>query len=172
MGITNLGNANELSIYLRFIKTIRDKWQKKKITWEGEPVTSKGAEESLWFRGQPADARMSPRYYRDEYEGVDEAEIRQQFQSRAIQLMQGRVPDPERKWDWYFLMQHYGAPTRLLDWTDNPLVALFFAVTDAGNNGDAAVWILDPYWLNHKLFKGVFGPLLPDWDEAQIYLKP
>ncbi len=111
------------------------------------------------------------RLYRKEYRDADEAEIRLQFQSRAIQLMQGRVPDPERKWDWYFLMQHYGAPTRLLDWTDNPLVALFFAVADERNQGDASVWVLDPYWLNHRLFKGVDGPLLPDWQEAQVYLK-
>jgi len=40
---------------------------------------------------------------------------------------------PENKWEWYFLMQHYGAPTRLLDWSDGALVlvALYFALAVA-----------------------------------------
>ncbi len=167
----SLETAADLSEYLARIRGVRRRWKKKTSTWSNETVTRKGEEEPLWFRGQPTDATLSPRLYRKEYRDADEAEIRLQFQSRAIQLMQGRVPDPERKWDWYFLMQHYGAPTRLLDWTDNPLVALFFAVADERNQGDASVWVLDPYWLNHRLFKGVDGPLLPDWQEAQVYLK-
>jgi hypothetical protein len=128
------------------------------------------AADALWFRGHRDSAwKLKPKLYRDEYIDADESEIRLEFESRALQLIQGRVPPG--KWEWYFLMQHYGAPTRLLDWTDNPLLGLYFAVEGHPQNCDAAVWALDPDWLNRKLRRGIEGAMLPDWREANSYLK-
>jgi len=58
-------------------------------------------------------------------------------------LSAGPLPDDD--FEWLALMQHYGLPTRLLDWTESVLVAAYFAVCDenhADKNGK--IWILNP----------------------------
>jgi hypothetical protein len=80
---------------------------------------------------------------------TNEDEIRRAFKSSAIQLMtEPHLPADDK--GWYFLMQHYGAPTRLLDWTDGALLALSFSVRELKRPRDVSVWILDPSWLNTK----------------------
>ena len=49
---------------------------------------------------------------------------------------------PRNDWEWLALAQHYGLPTRLLDWSRNPLVAAFFAVKEESET-DSAIYILE-----------------------------
>lgn len=152
-----------ISDFIAAVSDIQRQWRHRKFK-------SKGDAESLWFRGQSsAQWDLRPRFYRSDF-GSLESEIRLEFEGNGMQL--NLSAGNWTKWDWYFLMQHYGAPTRLLDWTGNPLVALYFAVEDeqTGRKEDAAVWAFDPWRWNTLHGDGLRGPALPGWKETKGYL--
>jgi hypothetical protein len=110
---------------------------------------------SLWFRGHAnSEWKLIPRLYRGLEPGSnvreEDDDAREHFIRSAGSLSDVRPAD---KWDWYFIMQHHGAPTRLLDWTESALIAIFFAVRESDGFHDATVWALDPWELNKKVVR-------------------
>jgi hypothetical protein len=62
------------------------------------------------------------------------------------------LPSDDNNAEWLALMQHHGAPTRLLDWTYSFHIALFFAIESANVGDRCAVWVVDNDFLrNHML---------------------
>jgi hypothetical protein len=87
---------------------------------------------SRYFRAFRLDRRAWPQ---------QEDRILRVFKRKAHQFL-AQPPAADDDFQWLALMQHHGAPTRLLDFTWSPYVAAFFALERA--TGDAAVWALNP----------------------------
>ncbi len=108
-----------------------------------------------WFRGQAnAEWDLIPTGRRG-YTPEIERNLANEFMVRA-RIRYSNYPAEDDYAGWVALMQHYGLPTRLLDWSRSPLIAAFFAcdgyfphqAASPDQPVDACVWAVSPGRLN------------------------
>lgn len=169
--------------------------------------------EELWFRGQPdASYRLVPaglrnlkevinargytvkegEYGSSSYGGIMAGPridcMFEEFKRKAQPLLDYKA---NNDFEWLFIAQHYGIQTRLLDWSNSPLIALYFATRgefkctksteeemEAFNqdelSGDGcAVFVIDPAEINETFVdKRKIIDVIKDYAEWKPYLNP
>ena len=144
--------------------------------------TFQNSREVSWYRGVgdsthsllPSLARSQPIKSPEELRRLEKT-IANTFSQRSPPFV---TIDLSNEWRALFYMQHYGIPTRLLDWSESPFVALYFALSSVkrDDNGvpvsDPALWLCDPViWnrtsLSHITYDG--GVLDENCEEIKAY---
>ena len=109
-------------------------------------------------------SKCNPDFIVDELQDMEE-QIMHDFIKMSIPHMDLRNISA---WDQWTIGQHHGLPTRFLDWTENPLIAAYFA-TENSNNNDVAVYVVDKSQFNSNTDEDLDVFSLSDEDEVVLY---
>ena len=114
----------------------------------------------ILYRGQPEELSLLPAIARknpNSDTSDTERKMLDEFKRRS-QIRINKTIDSD--WDWLVFAQHYGLKTRLLDWTSNPLIGLWFSCYEKSKwNADGIVFVFvvkENYLLNKAKDKTPF----------------
>lgn len=127
--------ASSVSSFVNQVNKVRDQWDIHAS--------------DVWYRGTASQTyKLQPGTV---WRGVEHHNLVQDFLLHYEAYSEKSIQDP---WSLYALMQHYGLPTRLLDWTKSALIALYFALEETNKHGDGnkrIVYMMAPLDLNKKV---------------------
>ena len=120
----------------------------------------------FWFRGQcNSEYVLLPSLFRFPKGMEKEKEVFNTFK----RLSQKIAFSHKNEWELLIDMQHYFIPTRLLDWSENLGIAIYFAIYSHTNNNDISLYVLNPLELNQYSKKqGI--PIVPDDNMGLSYI--
>jgi len=134
------------------IETWNELLEEVKIYKESLPENTE-----FWFRGQGNAAYpLLPSLLRHKNGAEKEKAVFDTYRRLSQKLMYSH----KNEWEMLVDMQHYFIPTRLLDWSENLGISLFFAVSNHHEGDDVGLYILNPIELN-KYSSKIGIPIVP-----------
>jgi hypothetical protein len=145
---------------------LKPRWNRLQIAKFGQPI---------WFRGDCvfSKSKLQPHVYKSKYKPTGNADkspekfMLRKFQREAI-ARRDNCPRDDQLALWMCLAQHWGLPTRLLDWTESILNAAYFAANGRSgkNETDCVIWALSPALLNWHFVNN--GPIFALNDDEDV----
>jgi hypothetical protein len=134
----------------------------------------RGQRESVWslmtsldraVRREKETKNSSSLYHLDRAEA--ETDLLFRFRQQAPQYLK-HLPAENDRASWLAMMQHFGVPTRFLDWTTSPYVAMYFALEDEPVRDEkcSALWAIDLAWLQAKAEELIFSVKNPPFSSS------
>ena len=139
------GFPNEISSWTQLTELVEHfsffsghEWLFRGVTTATHPLVPKIGRKDT--RARKVDQNTGKRLeVRIPYQLEDERAVFRMFKQQARAYL---PPANYSELEWLAIAQHFGLPTRLLDWTDSLLIAAWFAVEKAGaKEGDSAIWV-------------------------------
>lgn len=140
---------------------------------------------SIWYRGISRQSHLLvPSLFRSQINQTKhdfisiEAKLNRRFRDKSLPYLaasRDEASDTTALQSWWrlFTMQHYGMPTRLLDWSENAMTALCFSIFGAVAHSDidehAVVWLLDPGQWNKTGNTNIARPQSVDEHDVKVY---